>query len=150
MTHLKSIIQISYSSCNIIKLLRGCYTPCRKEKKKVTKGENAETLQGLAGSYQKLKGVRVSRTPPAITASSAQQTSQSKLANSPLLFPDSRVPAGHSLCLPEKHRNARLSSLHHQNVLSVYYVLVLGRQRQDRVSPPEGALTIIGKTDKTA
>ena len=115
----------------------------------MTKGENAETLQGLVGCYQKLKGVKVSRTRPTIIASSPQRTSQSKLANSPLLFPDSPVPAGHSLCLPEEYMNARLRSLHHQNVLSVYYVLALGRQRPDKVSPPEGALTIIGKTDKT-
>lgn len=61
-----------------------------------------------------------------------------------------RAPlATHSVCLSEKHMNARPGSLHHPNGPSTYYVLARGMQRQDKVSPPEGAPTIIGKTDKT-
>lgn len=62
MTHLNSIIQISYSCCNIIKLLRGCYTHCRKGGRGVTKEKNAEKSPGLVGRSQRPKGVRVSRT----------------------------------------------------------------------------------------
>ena len=70
-------------------------------------------------------------------------------ANSHLLFPASQVPTGCSLCLPEKHTNAGLKLLQCQTVLSTDYLLVLGMQRQDTVSPLGGAPTIRGKRDKT-
>lgn len=44
MTRLKSTIQMSYSSCSIIKLLRDCHTPCRKGKEKSDKGEKCREI----------------------------------------------------------------------------------------------------------
>lgn len=139
MTHLNSIIQISYSSCNIIKLLRGCYTHCRKGGKKMTKGKNAETLQGLAGRYQRMESGWAGRRLPSQWVV--------RRANRQITATLCRLIGPH--CLPEKHMNARQESFHYQHVLSTYYALALGMQKQDKVSPSEGTLTITGQTDRT-
>lgn len=54
MTHLNSIIQISYSCRNIIELLRGCYIHCRKGGG-ATKEKNAE-ITSPGGQVPKTKG----------------------------------------------------------------------------------------------
>lgn len=140
MTHLNSIIQISYSCRNIIELLRGCYTHCRKGGRGATKEKKMQRnyLAWWAGSKDQRGSVWVGHW-PALTMSSAPPP--------PTLHRENReIPlycswkwgsplTSYTVCL--KNTNASPESFRRQNVPSTYYVLASGMQREDKIPPPK-------------
>lgn len=137
MTHLNSIIRRSYSSCHIIELLRGCCTPCRKEKK-VAKEKNAEKWPGLVGRCQRLKGVRVSRMRSCHDNEQHLCCAERKM---PLCSSHSHRAAltAHSVCLNEAWMLSQSQAIIKMCCTMAICTLAF---------LPHEALTVVGKTDK--
>jgi hypothetical protein len=138
MTHLNSIIQIFYSSCNIIKLLRGCYTPCREKKKKRDKGRKCReiTLPRQAATKYRSRSGWAGCWPALKMSNSGQLGKANRETTLYSSWIHAWVPTACSLSAWKAHKNAREKSFCHQNVLSAYYVLALEMQKEDRILSP--------------